>query len=352
MGKSKFIIIGSGWRSMYYVRIAKALPEMFELCAMYCRTTEKAEKIARENNIHTTTSIEECVSYSPDFVVVAVNKTSIYEVSKEWMKKGFAVLCETPPSLKLEELQDLWQMHEQGAKLQVAEQYFLYPTYKGKLDILDSKILGDPYNVTISAIHDYHAASIIRKILGTGFENVTIYGKKHKYPVTETLTRYESLFDGRVADKERDRLTFEFENGKMAFYDFSSIQYRSTIRSLYMQVQGIKGEMVNDTFRYLDEENMSHESEITIEKFESGQIESVKFEGKSVYQCPYNDCGLSEDETAIAGLMSGMKEYSLTCKEVYPLADAMQDAYITILMQEALANPNQEIKMQSQNWMM
>jgi len=351
MKKSRFIIIGSGWRSMYYVRIAKALPEMFELCAMYCRTTEKAEKVALENNIHTTTSIEECVAYNPDFVVVAVNKTSIYEVSKEWMEKGFSVLCETPPSLKLEELQDLWEMCERGAKLQVAEQYFLYPTYKGKLDILDSKILGDPYNVTISAVHDYHAASIIRKILHTGFENVTIYGKKHKFLVTETLTRYESLFDGRVAEKERDRLTFEFENGKMAFYDFCGIQYRSTIRSMYMAVQGVRGEMVNETFRYLDDKNMPHEAEMKIEKFESGQIESVKFEEKSVYQCTYGDCGLSEDETAIAGLMAGMREFNITGKEVYPLADAMQDAYITILMQQALANPNQEIKMQSQKWM-
>jgi len=351
MGKSKFVIIGSGWRSMYYVRIAKALPELFELCAMYCRTTEKAEKIALENNIHTTTSIEECSAYNPDFVVVAVNKTSIYEVSKEWMEKGFSVLCETPPSLKLEELQDLWEMHERGAKLQVAEQYFLYPTYKGKLDILDSKILGDPYNVTIRAMHDYHAASIVRKILHTGFEKVTIYGKKHKFLVTETLTRYESLFDGRLVDKERDRLTFEFENGKMAFYDFSSVQYRSTIRSIYLEVQGSRGEMVNETFRYLDDKNMPNEAKIIVEKFESGQIESVKFEEKNVYQCIYGERGLPEDETAIAGLMSGMKEYNLTGKEVYPLADAMQDAYITIMMQQALANPNQEIKMHSQKWM-
>lgn len=351
MEKSRFVIIGSGWRAMYYVRIAKALPEKFELCGMLCRTTEKAEKIATENNIHTTISVEECMAYQPDFVVVAVNKTSIYEVSKEWMEKGFTVLCETPPSLKLEELQDLWEMHEQGAKLQVAEQYAHYPVYKAKLDILDKKIVGDPYNITISAMHDYHAVSMIRKILHTEFEHVTIYGKKHTFPVTETLTRYEKLFDGRVAEKQRDRLTFEFENGKMAFYDFSSIQYRSTIRSIYMNVQGSRGEMINDTFRYLDSENLPHMAEIEINPFESGQIERIDFEKDTIYQCPYSDCGLSEDETAIAALMSGMKEYNQTGKEVYPLADALQDAYLTILMQQALEHPNQEISSQLQKWM-
>ncbi len=265
MEKIKFIIIGSGWRSLYYVRIAKALPEKFELCGMYCRTQEKADKIAFEHDIHTTVSLEECISFKPDFVVVAVNKASIYAVTKEWLERGFPVLCETPPSLNLSELRDLWEMHENGAKLQVAEQYFLYPSYAGKLAILDTDILGEPYNVTISAVHDYHATSMIRKILHTDCENVTIYGKKYMFPVVETLTRNAELFDGRIAEKERCRLTFEFESGKIAFYDFAPIQYRSTIRSSSINVQGSRGEMANETVRYLDENNQPHVDEITIE---------------------------------------------------------------------------------------
>ena len=48
MGKYHFIIIGSGWRSLYYVRIAKAMPDILRLDAMYCRTQEKADKMAEE----------------------------------------------------------------------------------------------------------------------------------------------------------------------------------------------------------------------------------------------------------------------------------------------------------------
>ena len=40
MEKYRFIIVGSGWRSLYFVRIAKALEDKFELCAMLCRTEE------------------------------------------------------------------------------------------------------------------------------------------------------------------------------------------------------------------------------------------------------------------------------------------------------------------------
>lgn len=71
MSKYHFIIVGSGWRSLYYVRVAKALPEMFHIDAMLCRTKEKADKIAQELCIYTTTSIQECVNYNPDFAVIA-----------------------------------------------------------------------------------------------------------------------------------------------------------------------------------------------------------------------------------------------------------------------------------------
>ena len=66
MGKYHFIIIGAGWRALYYVRIAKAMPDIFCLDAVYCRTQEKADKIAREYQIHTTTSKEECAARSEE----------------------------------------------------------------------------------------------------------------------------------------------------------------------------------------------------------------------------------------------------------------------------------------------
>lgn len=56
MDRYHFIIVGSGWRAMYYVRVAKAMPELFCLDAMYCRGQEKADKIAQESvmNYHIT----------------------------------------------------------------------------------------------------------------------------------------------------------------------------------------------------------------------------------------------------------------------------------------------------------
>lgn len=52
MGKYHFIIIGSGWRSLYYVRIAKAMPDILCLDAMYCRTQEKQIRW-QKNSVYT-----------------------------------------------------------------------------------------------------------------------------------------------------------------------------------------------------------------------------------------------------------------------------------------------------------
>lgn len=48
MRKIRYAVVGSGWRSLFYGRIAKALPERFELAALGCRTEEKAARMREE----------------------------------------------------------------------------------------------------------------------------------------------------------------------------------------------------------------------------------------------------------------------------------------------------------------
>lgn len=398
--KYHFIIVGSGWRSMYYVRIAKALPEVFELDAMLCRTQEKADRIAKEMDIPTTISIEECENYKPDFVVVAVNKSSIGEVSKEWMAKGVTVLCETPPTVDADELREIWRRHKEGQKLCVAEQYFRFPTYQAMLNVLDSGIIGEPYNINISLAHEYHGASLFKKILHTENETFTITGKKYAFPVKETASRYEQFTDGRVADKTRDVVTIEFESGKVAFYDFSSEQYRSGIRSHYVKVQGVNGELQGmcgsygnfckmdeslapqknhelygglfTEIHYMDEHNHPRKQYLVMDTRqittgdanpnlnEYTEITGIKLggypydteSGKLVYvpQEEFGLCGLAEDETAIASLMLGAAKYNDGAEELYPLKDALTDAYIAGLMQKALENPGTVIQSERQPW--
>ena len=253
----RFAVIGSGWRSLFYVRIARALPDMFELTALLCRGQEKADRIQKEYGIHTTTSEDEIIASKPDFVVSAVNKSSMSDVVRYWAAKGIPVLSETPAGLDIDTLKAIRQDVENGARIQVAEQYFLYPSIKAVIDECKSGTIGEPVSLTISAMHDYHAASVIRRMLDTGLEDVTITGKTFSMKVTDTRTRYEVLTEGRVVEKEEKHLIMEYADGKTAFYDFMSDQYRSPIRNRYINLRGTRGEIINDTVYYLDKDNLA-----------------------------------------------------------------------------------------------
>lgn len=344
MGKYRFIIVGSGWRSLFYVRIAKALSHHFELCAMLCRTQEKAERLATEHGIHTTVSIEECVEMKPDFVVVAVNKASIAYVSKEWLERDFTVLCETPAALEPEALHELWTLHEQGAKLAVAEQYMYYPEYYAVSQALKKNLIGDPYCAVVSLAHEYHGASLIRNFLKEEMTPFQVTGKTFTFPTVETVSRYEQFTDGRIADKKRTTAIFEFEDGKVGIYDFDSEQYRSPIRHNYLNIRGARGEIKDDKIYFLNKDNLPEckSLDITTHNTETPGEESVV---------------LSSDETAIAQVMYGVAAYAREERDFsrgiegssYSLKSALQDSYMAILLQQAVAT-GQTIKSSEQPW--
>lgn len=336
MTKLKFLIVGSGWRSLFYLRVAHALPERFEVCAMLCRTPEKAEKMHREYGTPVSTSVEECIAMQPDLVVVAVNKASIAAVSREWLARGFAVLCETPAALDEETLRGLWQLHRQGAKLQVAEQYWLYPTLARRLAAVHSGALGKVHFARLSVAHGYHAASLARQFLGAGQQAVKISGRRWTEKVIETDSRWGVIEHGALVEKDLQQHTLEFAGGGTAFLDFCGVQYHSFLRSTHTSVQGERGEVYDDTLRCLDETGTPVCRTLT-----PVQDALVSAAAKA---------GLNEDETAIACYLDRMQDYLAGGAEVYPLADALQDAYLALLMERALQQPGQTVESTPQPW--
>jgi hypothetical protein len=83
---------------------------------------------------------------------------------------------------------------------------------------------------------------------------------------------------------------------------------------------------------------------------QAGSIEAVYLGERAVYRNPFPGSGLPEDETALAVLLDGMEEYIRNGTERYPLADALQDAYLAILMEEALKIPGTVVQSQPQIW--
>lgn len=289
----------------------------------------------------------------PDFVVVVVNKTSIAEVSKEWMGYGFTVLCETPAALDSDTLNELWAIYNAGGRLMVAEQYIFDPIYQTQLKLLSRGLLGAPSFLHLSLAHEYHGASLMRAYLGVDAGTAfTVSAKTYAFSTVETMSRYEKFTDGRVAKKKRTVGTFEFADGKVAVYEFDSEQYRSPIRNNYVKLQGVRGEMKDNAFYWLDEHNEPRKAQLISSEvqftrnsdnpnlkvgYECEKIRLVQ-EGvpdEVVYEAPFGLCGMNKGETAVAELMVQAAEYDRE-RAGQNLCDALQDAYMAILMKQAV----------------
>ncbi len=233
----------------------------------------------------------------------------------------------------------------------MAEQYLNYPAIACRLGVAESGVLGEPAFLRLSLAHGYHGASLIRSFLKVGDELVRICGKSYPVSILETDSRWGAVTDGELVQKVLERFTFEFESGKTAFSDFCSVQYHSFLRSRHMNLQGPLGELDDFTVRFLDENRRPVTQELRIEtEKHAGSIEAVYLGEKAVYRNPFPGSGLAEDETALAVLLDGMEEYIRNGTERYPLADALQDAYLAILMEEALKLPGTVVQSQPQLW--
>lgn len=350
-----FIIVGSGWRSLFYVRIAKRFPELFELKYMLCRTQEKADKLKTEHGIATTTSEELCEAAKLDFVVIAVTKGNLFAETKKWSERGFPILSETPVGANAEELREIWHMVQQGAKIQVAEQYHRYPLMAAGLKAIREGKITEPHAVTLSVAHDYHGISLIRRILkpkkSMDLRLKYLYGRQYRFPVTETNSRDGAITDGSIKNRERVLITLQFEHDKVAFYDFDKVQYHSFIRARHLNVQSTNGEWNDTMLRYVDANHCPISEQVKLylnPKYSC--VETQELQKQSEKWSPFVIMDDEQDEYAMASMMLDMGKYITDGVAIYPMEEALEDAYIWLLFQEAIKHPNEKIVPEAMPW--
>lgn len=357
MDKIRFGLIGSGWRAEFYIRIAKALPGIFDLTAVLIRDSEKGKNFSEKFNVPVVNTLDELENTEPEFIVLAIKRGTVTEYLIRLFEKGIPVLTETPPGEDVDSLCRLWDAHQKyQPKIQVSEQYFLQPLYASWYKVICDGKLGEVQNINISSLHGYHGASIIRQFLNVGFGNLKLYGKRYWFDVTETYGRDGMVFDGEVVKCSRDRVTMEFDNGKTAFFDFSDpAQYHSFIRTRQLTVQGMRGEIDDLTIRYLNEQNVPVTQ--TLNRIDLGVYGNQEWSHYGVmlgeeflFKTPFKNARFNDDEIAVGSCLMKMHEYVKTGEEFYGLADALQDMYICLKMEEAYANPLKVIETETQPW--
>lgn len=352
---TRFSIIGGGWRSEFFLRIVKELPELFAIPGMLVRNPERAEELRRVWGVATYTTLDEVLADKPDFVVTSLSWESNPIFVRELALAGMPVLSETPPARTVEELVSLTNLVKAGAKIQVAEQYFLQPEHAARLAVVQSGKLGDVFQVQLSVCHGYHGISLIRKLLGIGFEPATISARYLPEAVTGGPDR-----NGRPPKEERldkqKQLVAHLDFGRcQAVFDFVGSMYHSYIRSHRILVRGTRGEINGDRVRYLQDFQTPIEFQLRrVDMGHTGNLDGHFNKGvlageQWAYVNPFPFARLMDDEVAIAAMLKGMGEYALGGPQIYPLEEACQDHYLSVLMNEA-AESGQTLTSQMQDW--
>lgn len=351
MGVLSYIIVGSGHRGEFYARIACTYPQHFR-AMFFCRSEEKAAKIQEKTGVRATASLRDCERFGADFAVIAVNKENIADVCEEWVERGYPVVLETPAGASLEKLRRLWELHEQkGAHITVCEQYHRYPGLIAGLDAVSEGKIGTPYSAYFSLAHDYHAASLLRRMLLVQGEGFVMRGERFCNPVVETDSRTGAITDGHKAAKNRDVISIAFSSGKEAIYDFSGVQYRSFIRSRHVIVRGERGEWNDNLIYRLDERNRpvrEYLMPVIREEYQALDTQALR-DLRKTWQ-PELFLDTRQDEYAIATVLFDMRKYLAGGREIYPLQEALDDAYFWLMMEEAVAKPWTEVKPQLMPW--
>ena len=330
-----YVIVGSGYRAEYFGRVARTWPEQFRALFL-CRSEAKAAKLERDTGVPAVVTAEAAEAFGPDFVVVAVDRGHVADVAEEWIARGYPVVTETPVGDTEDKLARLQRLAEGGARIVCCEQYHRQPILAAGLEAVREGLIGAPQTVYISLVHDYHAASLIRRALMVGNERYTLRAARRVSDAVETDSRYGAILDGRVTGEVRDQALVTFESGKTAIYDFAPLQYRSYIRARHITVRGERGEWSDATLYGLDGQNRPWRRALTPELPEKYRCLDTQYL-RDLRKAWRGELFLDtlQDEYAIATILLDMGEYLAGGPSPYPLWEAVEDARFWLRLRQA-----------------
>lgn len=351
-----FAIVGSGWRSQFFLRLAAAAPAHLRVTAVATRSAERGEHVSNEWHVPAVRSVGELAATRPDFIIPAVPWGQMPDAIREIAGLGIPVLAETPPAPDADGLRSLWADVGASGLVQVAEQYELMPGHAARLAVARSGAIGTPTHVQVCSTHMYHAMSLIRGFLGAGFDPVTVSARDLVAPLVDPLTPDGWTGDSEPKDATRTLATLDFGDGRSGLYDFTSNQWWNPLLGRRISVRGTAGEINDDAVTRLVDPTTPITSRLEYRRagvdlnLEGVDLRTIAFEGEVVYRNPFVRTGLSEDDIAVAELLVQMGAWARDeGAEPYPLADGCQDHLIALAIGQS-ARERREVTVEREAW--
>lgn len=350
----EFGLVGTGWRSEFYLRIAAELPEVFRCVGVVTRDVAGRSEWARRFTVPLFGSIDEMLRTPLSFVVVSVTRAAAPAVIRALADRGVPILAETPPANDHPDLVDLYRLAAQGARIAVAEQFHLQPHHRARIALAAGGRLGRVVQAQVSGFHGYHGVSLIRRLLGIGAEDVTITASTFVSPVLQGRNRYAAPDREVMVPSTQVSARLDFGD-RLAVHDFTDVQYHSAIRGQRVLVRGERGEIRDDSVVYMSDHRTPISVALTRSNAgERGNLEGLHLRGilagaEWLYVNPFAPARFSDEEIAIASCLGEMAAYVDGHPPFYSLAEACQDRYLDLLIAEAAAT-GAPVRSEPQPW--
>jgi predicted dehydrogenase len=145
---------------------------------------------------------------------------------------GLHALLETPIAPDLADADAIIaEATARGLKVEVAEQYYRRPMERLKRLLIEAGVFGRvlvAYNDFMG--HGYHGVSLIRSYIGFQVPIVAVSGVTGGFPVAPHYAWIDQTFGPR--DEQWEHAILRFQDGRLGFFNWSSISYDSGLRWL------------------------------------------------------------------------------------------------------------------------
>lgn len=236
----RIAVAGAGPRANDYMAVIAKLSDMYEFCAVCDKDEQRAQLAAEKHGAESVyTDAEEMLrSEKPDvfFGLTPTDSLSLMTVMAAEHKAN--VIREIPIAITRQVAEAMTQRcRDNGVKLEIAENVWLWPHERLKRKIMEAGLLGDILHVRLCYTSGgYHGFNAVRMLLGKEAKRVSGYVGKVEVPL------YTSYGGESTTVRIWESATIEFEDGITCLYEHPLPGPRSSL----WEIEGTKGYLSGD----------------------------------------------------------------------------------------------------------
>jgi predicted dehydrogenase len=227
-------LVGTSKRTDYlYGPLLALFQKDVEFVGIWGRSEDKTKASGEKFGVPWFTDLERLRDeVRPQAAIVSVGYVANGVVGRRVVDLGLNALLETPIAHDLADADAIIsRAMADGLKIEVAEQYYRRPVEHIKRALIQAGVFGKVLTACNDFMgHGYHGVSLIRSYIGFDVPVVSVNGVMAKFSVTPHYAWISQTFGTR--EEQWEHAVLQFADGRLGFFNWSSIAYDSPLRWL------------------------------------------------------------------------------------------------------------------------